>query len=113
MTNQNFDIGEDFTNRLIQLRLEKGASAREMSLALGQNGNYINAIENRKNFPSMTLFFYICEYLGVTPMEFFYFENKEPLMTSELISISKSLDKKLLEHITAIIYALAKNDNKR
>ena len=62
---------EFFADRLSELRTEKNVSAREMSLALGQNASYINRIENRKAFPSMQLFFYICEYLGITPQDFF------------------------------------------
>ena len=59
-----FDEGF-FSQRLTQLRMHKQVSARDMSLSLGQAANYINSIENRKAFPSMQSFFYICEYLGV------------------------------------------------
>lgn len=62
---------EFFSRRLAQLRAQKGVSAREMSLAIGQNSSYINRIENQRAFPSMQGFFYICEYLGVTPGAFF------------------------------------------
>ncbi|MBQ2903618.1 MAG: helix-turn-helix transcriptional regulator, partial [Clostridia bacterium] len=62
---------EQFSKRLVELRMNKGVSARDMSLSIGQSAGYINNIENGVNFPSMTVFFYICEYLGVTPMEFF------------------------------------------
>lgn len=48
-----------FALRLSALRQQKGVSAREMSLALGQNTNYINRIENGRNYPSMQSFFYI------------------------------------------------------
>ncbi len=41
----------------------KRVSARDMSLSIGQNAGYINTIESGKAFPSMTVFFYICEYL--------------------------------------------------
>ena len=59
---------EDFTqNRIAQLRTQKGVSARDMSLSLGQNGNYINQIENKKALPSLQGLFYICEYLHMTP----------------------------------------------
>ena len=47
-----------FIERLTSLRNQKNVSAREMSLALGQNGSYINRIENRLAFPSMQVFFY-------------------------------------------------------
>lgn len=52
-----------FKNRLAILRTQRGVSAREMSLSLGQNAGYINDIESGKTLPSMMLFFYICEYL--------------------------------------------------
>ena len=61
-----------------------------MSLALGQNDSYINRIENGKAFPSMPVFFYICEYLNVTPQEFWDCENSSPEKVSE---ISDSLKK--------------------
>lgn len=59
-----------FPLRLTHLRLQKGVSAREMSLSLGLCPGYINAIENGKSLPSMQVFFYICEYLEITPFEF-------------------------------------------
>ena len=62
---------EAFSKRLVQLRMAKGVSARDMSLSLGQNPGYINSIENNKTFPSMSNFFEICDYLNITPMEFF------------------------------------------
>ena len=62
---------EFFSKRLTELRMEKGVSARDMSLSLGQSESYINRIENGKMMPSMTVFFYICDYLKVSPKEFF------------------------------------------
>lgn len=38
-----------FIERLITLRNQQNVSAREMSLAIGQNESYINRIENGKN----------------------------------------------------------------
>ena len=42
---------EDFSNRLSKLRTQKGVSARDMSLSIGQNPGYINNIETGKTFP--------------------------------------------------------------
>lgn len=61
---------EQFSDRLAALRIKKGVSARDMSLSLGQSPSYINNIENGVNLPSMSLFFYICDYLGISPCEF-------------------------------------------
>ena len=39
-----------FYQRLIKLRTEKGVSARDMSLSIGQSPGYINSLENRNGF---------------------------------------------------------------
>ncbi len=49
-----------------------------MSLALGQNPSYINRIENGKALPSMQGFFSICEYLQITPGDFFNEDSEAP-----------------------------------
>ena len=53
------EFEEKFAERLSQLRLAKGVSARDMSLSIGQSAGYINNIENKNNIPSMSPFFYI------------------------------------------------------
>lgn len=70
---------EQFARRMSQLRQAKGVSARDMSLSLGQSAGYINNIENGVNLPSMAMFFYICDYLEVTPEEFFSVELADPM----------------------------------
>ena len=97
---------EDFAKRLSALRQEKGASARDMSLSLGQNAGYINNIENGHNLPSMTVFFYICEYLGVTPQEFFDEGNTCPEALREFIAEAKQLDSKSMQYILGIMKEL-------
>lgn len=99
---------EDFIpERLAKLRTRKGVSARDMSLSLGQANNYINNIENKKSLPSMQAFFYICEYLGVTPQEFFDGENNDPDQLSELMRDLKKLDTVALTHISGLVKELA------
>lgn len=92
-----------FCKRLAQLREQKGVSARDMSLSIGQNAGYINNIENGKNLPSMTAFFYICEYLNVTPGTFFEFDNHYPHELYQLDEKFKKLSKQQLVHIMAIV----------
>lgn len=86
--------------------MNKGVSARDMSLSLGQSASYINNIENGVNLPSMTVFFYICEYFGISPMEFFDTENNNPAKAKELLDAIKSLSSEQLEHLIAIAKAL-------
>ena len=102
------DLEAMFAERLAQLRTVKGVSARDMSLSIGQSAGYINNIENKNNLPSMAAFFYICEYLGITPQEFFEFDSKYPQKLDEIIDDLKRLDEQQLGHISAIIKGLIK-----
>lgn len=97
------DYVEWFSTRLTELRLEKGASARDMSLSLGQSESYINKIENRRTLPSMTGFFYICEYLGITPQDFFNADLVSPQKTAELFQEIGRLTSNQAEHILQVI----------
>ena len=92
-----------FYKRLIELRAAKDVSARDMSLSLGQSENYINAIENKRAFPSMQVFFYICDYFGITPKEFFDFENTNPTKLQEITDKLKSLNNEQLNLISNMI----------
>lgn len=98
---------EEFTqNRITQLRMQKGVSARDMSLSLGQNDSYINRIENKKSLPSLTGLFYIYEYLGITPKEFFDTETENPTKARELLAVAKGLNSEQLDHLIAIASGL-------
>ena len=96
-------IEEEFPQRLAELRTKKGVSARDMSLSLGQNSGYINNIECGKALPSMSVFFYICDYLGITPSEFFDLDNKDPGKLDLLYKKMKGLKTEKLEALEAII----------
>ncbi len=81
-----------FISRLSQLRLQKGVSARDMSLSLGQSHAYINMIENGNMLPSLAAFFYICEYLDITPGTFFDDTIENPKELEEIIANLKRLN---------------------
>ena len=83
----------EFADRLSKLRLEKGVSARYMSLSLGQNPGYINNIENGKALPSMSVFFSICDFLNISPSEFLDIENDNPEKIGEVVDDLKKLNK--------------------
>ena len=95
-----------FVERLASLRNQKSVSAREMSLALGQNGSYINRIENKLAFPSMQSFFYICEYLQISPKEFFDVHNPAPGKINQIIEEAKKLDDFQLDTVLTVITGL-------
>lgn len=93
---------EFIADRIAQLRIAKGVSARDMSLSIGQSENYINHIENKKSLPSMQAFFYICEYLRIEPKDFFDDENGAPNEYNEAVKKLKRLNRKQLELVLAL-----------
>lgn len=97
-----------FTARLSALRNQKGVSARDMSITIGQSDSYINKIENNKSLPSMATFFYICDYFGITPKEFFDYETEDPKLSDELIRELRKLDYAETKHILEIVKDLNK-----
>jgi len=99
---------ENFSKRLAQLRMSKGVSARDMSLSIGQNPGYINNIENGKALPSMANFFYICDFLEITPMDFFDFDSSHPADTAMLYHALNQLSDSQFNNIKEIVYDLIK-----
>ena len=92
-----------FPTRLAELRTEKGVSARDMSLSLGQSDGYINKVENGHSFPSFEVFIYICEYLKITPQEFFDFDKKSPTYAKEILKEFGRLTPTQAEHVLEIV----------
>ena len=97
---------EFFRQRLAQLREQKGVSARDMSLTLGQSESYINKIENGKSFPSMQIFFYICDYFKITPKVFFDSGNSNPVAIEALTNDLKTLTDSQIASIANLVKGL-------
>lgn len=79
------------SERITELRLKKKVSEYRMSLDLGHSNSYIRSITSGKDLPSMSEFLYICEYLGITPKEFFDFEIKNPSQAEHLYALAKNM----------------------
>lgn len=99
---------KDVALRLARLREKKGVSARDMSLSIGQNPGYINNIETGKSKPSLEGIFFICEYLGITPSEFFDLDSSNPSKANELFEIAKRLSSEQLDNLIALAKGLQK-----
>ena len=91
MQDSTMQARSGFAGRLSALRMAKNVSAREMSLSLGQGAGYVNNIENGGNLPSMGMFFEICEYLGVTPDEFFAYAAQVRPASARLLRLLEDL----------------------
>ncbi len=98
---------DEFTqNRIAQLRMQKGVSARDMSITLGQNSSYINRIENKKALPSLQVLFWICDYFQITPQQFFDEGNPYPEKVSLLVKELCKLDEQSFTIIAQLVEKL-------
>ena len=83
--------------RITELRIKKGVSEYKMSTELGHSKSYIQSITSGRALPSLSEFLYICDYLSVTPKDFFDQDITEPLLLRQLINLSQNMsDKDLL-----------------
>ena len=96
-------------DRISVLRIKKNVSEYRMSTDLGHSKSYIQSISSGRSVPSLGEFLYICEYLGVTPKEFFDEDIKEPQLVSKLYELSKNMSEKDLE----VLISTAKRLNDR
>ena len=98
---------KDISLRIAMLRTKKKVSAREMSLAIGQNPNYINHIETGSATPSLAGLSYICEYLGITMSEFFELDSNNPEKINKINEYLKNLDDEQLEIVENLVKNMA------
>ena len=98
------EMNEQFIRqRITQLRLNKGVSEHQMSVEMGHSRNYIRNITSGQSLPSMNEFLYICEYLGVTPSEFFNEQADNPALLQKAVDEMRSLsDKDILTLLSLI-----------
>ena len=89
--------------RITQLRLKKGVSEYQMSYDLGHSRGYIYNISSGKALPPLKEFFAICDYLEVTPQQFFDEENRQPELIQKAISGMKQLSESDLLLLLSLI----------
>lgn len=94
--------------RISVLRTKKGISEYKMSLDLGHSKSYIQSISSGKALPSMSEFLSICDYLQITPRDFFDLEEKEPILIQELLNSAGTLTSDDLALLIELAKRLAK-----
>ena len=78
-------------DRISVLRTKKNVSEYRMSTDLGHSKSYMQSISSGRAMPSLGEFLYICEYLGVTPREFFDEDMKEPQLVQKLYELTRNM----------------------
>ena len=101
-------MNEEFVrNRITQLRLQKGVSEYQMSYDLGHSRGYIYNISSGKSLPPLSEFFAICDYFGITPVEFFDEKTSNPELVQKAVEGLKQLDDSdqllILNHINRLL----------
>ena len=105
-------------NRITELRMQNGVSEYKISLDMGHSKSYIQSISSGKALPSLSEFLYICEYLHVTPKEFFDTGDNFPQLTHTLYEITRKLPADDIKMLTQLaermsMYSEKLNDNKK
>ena len=79
-------------DRITELRIKKGVSEYKMSYDLGKSRGYIYNISSGKSLPPMKEFLSICDYLEVTPQQFFDSYTKHPELVQKALLSMKDLN---------------------
>lgn len=90
---------QQVADRIREIRTKKGITARKMSLELGQSPAYINRIELGRMTPSLSAFLEICEFLDITPHDFFKTKTDDSDDLGEIISTLSDEQRKSVIYI--------------
>lgn len=92
--------------QITAFRTARGLSERQLSLDIGRNPSYINGISNGKNLPSMGEFLYICEFLGITPFDFFKEEPEYSINKTKARTLIAQLDESTVDILLPLLEKL-------
>lgn len=93
--------------RISSLRVKKGVSEYKMSLDIGHSKSYIQSISSGRALPSLSELLYICDYFGITPMQFFDEGMEFPVLTNQLLEATSSLDDEDLKILLSVAKRLS------
>lgn len=95
---------EDFIReRITALRLKKGVSEYRMSVDLGHSKGYIQSISSGRALPSLQELLYICDYLGITPREFFSDDEQNPMIITRIVKKLSTMNDDDLNLVLSIV----------
>ena len=80
-----------------------------MSYDLGHSKGYMNNISSGKSLPPLKEFLKICDYLEITPGQFFDDGLENPELTQTAIEMMRELDEEDMALLISIIKRLTEN----
>lgn len=89
--------------RITELRIAKGVSEYKMSSDLGHSKSYIQSISSGRTLPSMGEFLAICDYLEVSPKDFFSEATQSSMLIRRTCADLETLGEKDLSIVLALI----------
>lgn len=92
--------------RITALRMKKGVSEYKMSLDLGHSRSYIQHIVCGRSSPSIQELLYICDYLEVSPSEFFEEKLHNPALVQKAYDLLCDLDEEDLLALISLMHRL-------
>ena len=106
--NDEIDYEVFVKNRITQLRMRKNVSEYKMSYDLGHSKSYIYNISSGKCLPPLKEFFTICDYLDISPAEFFDTDSRNPELINKAVEGMRRLDESDVIMLLSIINRLQK-----
>ena len=106
--NDEIDYEMFVKNRITQLRMRKNVSEYKMSYDLGHSKSYIYNISSGKCLPPLKEFFTICDYLDISPAEFFDTDSRNPELINKAVEGMRRLDESDVIMLLSIINRLQK-----
>lgn len=97
--------------RITELRMKKDVSEHRMSLELGHARSYIHSIVSGRVLPSMAEFLAICDYLEITPKNFFDEDLKASTEFTRLEKSARQLSERDLTFVMNLAERLVETDS--
>lgn len=82
---------QEISNRILYFRNSKNISARELSLSIGKNANYINQLESLAFIIPADTLLVIIDNLGITPAEFFAEDYKNYKTKKSILNLLEDI----------------------
>jgi len=99
----------DIIKRISYFRIDKGVSARELSLNIGKSENYINQLESFDFIVPSDVLLQIIDNLGITPEEFFADDYKNYKTKKAILNLLEEITNSVSEDkIAALLNSLKK-----